>query len=185
MTEFAIEIALIMWAETLLMCLTGLWALRQGRLNSTFRLCYEIGLVFLGVIWALQYATRSATDFNFAGWMLAPFFPVPYWILVWNQTMHARLKESSGCLALVVALMFFSVYVEVPVGLVLRFRPPYNQIFGFLVVLVLYLPPLLGLAARIRAMLRQIRRPEMYLPERSNQSPQVAEMEEVSERKPE
>jgi hypothetical protein len=177
MIEFAGLFA-YMWAVTLLVCLTSLWALRQGRLNSTLRLCYEVGLVLLGVIWALQYATRSATDFNFAGWMLAPFFPVPYWIMVWERAIYAKLRQSSGCLAFVVALMFFSLYVEVPAGLVLRFRPPYNQIFGFLVVLILYLPPLLGLAARLNVIRHRHRIAET---DSTMQAGQMTEAERVQD----
>jgi hypothetical protein len=146
--ENEIGFAICIGLEALVVCLTGLLALRQGRKTSHVRLGYEIASVVVVLASILQYLEDSGAFAHGFGMALLAFFPVPYWVMVWDEAIYARLKQSSGCLALVIALVFFGLFAEIPAS---RMRSPHNQVLIFLLVLILYLPPLLGLAARLNA----------------------------------
>jgi hypothetical protein len=146
--EYEVGFAICIGGEALVVCITGLLALRQGRKTSHVRLGYETASVLVVLASFLQYLEDSDAFARGFGMTLLAFFPIPYWVMVWNQAIYARLKQSSGCLALVIAFMFFGLFAEIPAS---RMRSPYNQVLIFFLVFILYLPPLLGLAARLNA----------------------------------
>jgi hypothetical protein len=159
MTAYVVFYSYIL-VEAAVVGITGVLALRQARESSTIRLCYEIGSVFVGVVWAVQFATHFAMNSNLAGWWLAPIMPVLYWIIIWDKAINAKIRQGSGCLAVFLAYVFFSVYVDIPAGYANRIQSSSTQAFMSFLVLIPYVPSGLGLVARSTAICRHSATPK-------------------------